>query len=260
MIKNTRKVISPFVYALFVFCLFLGFTADYCLSNATEIYGDEEMPSSKWEWDEDGSSIRIFINDQDVTEAEFPPDTKYLESRHFIKRVVIEPGITNIPDEAFKGCDVLEEVEIPDTVREIGTRAFSSCTSLSSIIIPDSVTRINNNAFSNCTNLCTISLPESLTSFSDFMFSGCTSLEEIEISDFVTHIGSYAFQNCDSLLEISFPESIETFGINVLKDCDNLQILNYNSWQASGDKEKYLVNKCPNLTTIHYGDKVRSIP
>jgi hypothetical protein len=54
------------------------------------------------------------------------------------RTLVIPPDVTSIGDNAFLGCDGLEEVIIPEGVTSIGRWAFWNCTSLTSITIPNS--------------------------------------------------------------------------------------------------------------------------
>ena len=68
--------------------------------------------------------------------------------------------MTDIEDEAFKGCTNLKSITIPDNVTDIGDYAFSDCTSLESIKIPNSVTDIGCEAFSDCTSLNSVTIHE----------------------------------------------------------------------------------------------------
>ena len=77
-------------------------------------------------------------------------------SRNAIKAVIMEDGITNIGERAFKDCNNLTSTSIPNTVTKINAQAFYNCTSLLSVIIPSNVTTIGDRAFYNCTNLVAI--------------------------------------------------------------------------------------------------------
>ena len=69
--------------------------------------------------------------------------------------------MTEIGSGAFRGCESLKSVTIPDSVTKIGLWAFYGCTSLKSVTIPDSVTEIGDSAFSHfshCTSLKIIKL------------------------------------------------------------------------------------------------------
>ncbi len=56
--------------------------------------------------------------------------------------------VTSIEDNAFKDCNYLTSVDIPNSVTSIGNSAFYDCRSLTSITIPNSVTSIGGSAFS----------------------------------------------------------------------------------------------------------------
>ncbi|MBQ4435363.1 MAG: leucine-rich repeat protein, partial [Clostridia bacterium] len=75
------------------------------------------------------------------------------ESDPFIKRVILEPGVTEIGDGAFYWSTNISEITIPDTVTKIGYEAIYACHLLTSITIPASVTEIENEAFNGCNNL-----------------------------------------------------------------------------------------------------------
>ena len=84
-------------------------------------------------------------------------------------------------------------------VASIGNSAFKYCNNLTNITIPDSVTRIENYAFDSCINLTSITIPNSVTSIGKYVFEDCRSLTNIAIPDSVTSIGDHAFYKCDSL-------------------------------------------------------------
>ena len=56
-------------------------------------------------------------------------------------------NVTSIGNRAFRYCELLTNVIIPDTVTSIGELAFEYCDSLTNVDIPDSVTSIGHYAF-----------------------------------------------------------------------------------------------------------------
>lgn len=103
-----------------------------------------------------------------------PPYNDYLSS---IENVVIEDGVTNIGNRAFKGSSSLTSVKIGNNVTSIGEYAFSDCKGLVSVEIPDSVTTINGRAFKNCSSLTSIEIPDSVTELkAKEIFYNCTAL------------------------------------------------------------------------------------
>ena len=81
--------------------------------------------------------------------------------------------MTEIGDDAFKGCTNLTSIVIPSNVTKIGGWAFNGCTSLTSIEIPGNVTKIGDGAFAGCTSLKDIYLEQTTPLvFSEYAFDG----------------------------------------------------------------------------------------
>jgi len=137
--------------------------------------------------------------------------------------VLIEKGITSIPDGAFSGCNRIEHLDIPEGVTSIGESAFEYCSSLESITIPEGVESIGDNAFSGCTSLKSIIIPEGVESIGEDAFSGCTSLESITIPEGVASIGGWAFYDCTSLESITIMKGITSIGDYAFSDCTSLE-------------------------------------
>lgn len=65
----------------------------------------------------------------------------------------VRPGTTKLCVDAFRGCDRLLTVTLPDSLQEIEDRAFQYCRNLQQIVIPQQVTRIGSRAFAECPRL-----------------------------------------------------------------------------------------------------------
>lgn len=116
-------------------------------------------------------------------------------------------GLTEIPNQRFRGNKNLSGIVLPDSVKSIEFYAFFDCTSLSSITIPSSVTSIGSYAFCGCTSLSSVTIPDSVTSIGDYAFYGCTSLSSVTIPDSVTSIGWCTFYGCTSLSSVTFKDT-----------------------------------------------------
>ena len=99
-----------------------------------------------------------------------------------VREIVIEDGVTNIGDQAFRSCMSVTSVSIPKSVTSIGMMAFNWC-GMTMIEIPSSVTEIKEGAFSCCTNLTSITIPKSVTSIGELAFDCCQSLSSIVVED-----------------------------------------------------------------------------
>ena len=99
-------------------------------------------------------------------------------SKNSLSTVVITGG-EKIPAAAFKGCQTLKEVTLPNSIKIIGNEAFSGCTNLKSITLPQNLTAIEDHAFYECSSLTSITLPDSVTSIGKCAFFGCTRLSKV---------------------------------------------------------------------------------
>ena len=102
--------------------------------------------------------------------------------------------VTKIGDEAFKQCETLTSITVPNTVTEIGYRAFTYCSELASITIPGSVTEIGFNAFYDCPSLSEVvfASDSKLEKIGEMAFCE-TAVTTIDIPASVTAIDSKAF-------------------------------------------------------------------
>lgn len=98
------------------------------------------------------------------------------EEMDFFKVIFDEESeITEIADECFINCDLLDAIIIPDTVTRIGDYAFYHSENLEYCYIPDSVEYIGECAFWVCDKLAYVEIPDGTTVGKD-AFDQCPRL------------------------------------------------------------------------------------
>ena len=107
--------------------------------------------------------------------------------------------ITELESETFKNCKSLEDVRLPNTVKEIGSGAFAYCSSLKSFDIPDGVEDIASQTFLECRSLSSVKIPDSVEKIGNTAFANCKALTSIELPAHIVNIGDYAFGGCSNL-------------------------------------------------------------
>lgn len=117
----------------------------------------------------------------------------------FVKRALIEEGVTNIGKNTFKGCKNLVDVSISSTVTSIGEEAFRDCKSLAYVVIPNSVQKIGVRAFAKCKSLGSVEIKFGCTEIEQEAFIGCSCLATISIPESMRVIGKDAFAECTYL-------------------------------------------------------------
>ena len=164
--------------------------------------------------------------------------------------VRIPSGVTQIGENAFRGCSFLTEIVIPDSVTSIGNCAFFGCESLTKIVIPDGVTSIGNSAFYECKSLTQVVIPDSVTNVGSAAFYGCIGLTKAIISDSVISICEYAFYRCFMLSDIVIGDSVTSIGESAFKLCCSLSEIVIPDSVTSINKEAFF--GCSKLKVIKY--------
>ena len=113
--------------------------------------------------------------------------------------------VVGIRGNVFINLSSIENVKLPNTIREIRGSAFKNCKNLESINLPSALEEIKGNTFENDRSLKQIVIPEGVTRIGGHAFYGCTSLKNVSIPNTVKEIGSSAFRLCSSLKEVNVP-------------------------------------------------------
>ncbi len=177
--------------------------------------------------------------------------------------IKFDSDVTSIGNYAFRDCNSLTSVTIPNSVTSIGDAAFYQCSSLTSVNIPESVTEIGESAFIRCSSLTTITIPNNVTSIRDYAFGGCSSLSEFRgkfasedgrclIVDGVLHSFAPA-----GLTEYTIPNSVTEISNNAFHDCSSLTSVTIGESVTSIGQNAF--TKCSSLTSVTIGENVTEI-
>ena len=127
-----------------------------------------------------------------------------------------------LPNYAFGGLRYLEDVILPNTIKEIGNSAFSGLSALRKVNMPEFVERIGESAFSDCSSLQKIDL--SLLShlkavgYSTFSSSSCVPVS-LKLPDGLERIDGYAFNNTGVTSVDFLNTSLSYIGNNAFYAC-----------------------------------------
>ena len=137
---------------------------------------------------------------------EFTIESIYLKSyvgrgdENGVVEIPAEKGITTIYRIAFANNKYIKKVIIPEGVEEIQYGAFYGCESLEEIVLPSTLKHIDEWGIGHNEKLKKINL-ENVHSISRLAFYGCSELEEVNLSGCYT-ICEYAFAYCKSLTSL----------------------------------------------------------
>ncbi len=171
--------------------------------------------------------------------------------------IEIPDSVTSIQNNAFVGCSNLKEVKLSTNLQMIGMNAFSDCQSLRRIEIPDHVTRIWWGAFFNCSSLEEVKLSINLEKIMNSTFYNCSSLKVIEIPDSVTSIEESAFYGCSNLEEVKLPTNLQMMERSAFGQCSSLKVIEIPDSVTS--IEDFTFQGCSNLETVKLPTNLETI-
>lgn len=171
-----------------------------------------------------------------------------------LKKITLTDA-TSVADDAFRACDSIVEVILPDSVTYIGDSAFRGCTSLKKVEMSASVTEIGAHAFRLCSSLSEITIPSGVTAINPFCFTECISLKEVVIPDSVTEIKACAFGLCGNIETLILSKNLTSIGQEAFRGCSYITDVTV----ASGKIGVGAFYECQNLRTATLGDDVTEI-
>lgn len=141
-----------------------------------------------------------------------------------LTEIVLPEGLEVIGDTAFYGCTQLKQISLPKSVSQIGAYAYKGCPLQGTLDLMN-VKDIGEGAFEGCTGLTSVVLPENLLRIEASLFQGCTGLTVVNIPQCVTTIGTSAFASCSRLQSVAIPDEVERIEDYAFKGCSNMKHL-----------------------------------
>lgn len=169
--------------------------------------GDVVIPDSVIDMDD---AVTSFRRNPLITSVRIPGTISRVSKNSFegcpnLKSIILEEGVKEIRNEAFKDCTELQEVNLPKSLQKISDKAFMGCTKLEKVTIEEGVTEIGCAAFKNCTALSEMYFPSNLLTIGTEAFINCSSLDvgKLDIPAFVNFDIKF-FGGCKNLPELIY--------------------------------------------------------
>ena len=141
-----------------------------------------------------------------------------------LTEIVLPEGLEVIGDMALYGCTQLKQISLPKSVSQIGAYAYKGCPLQGTLDLMN-IKDIGEGAFEGCTGLTSVVLPENLLRIEASLFQGCTGLTVVNIPQCVTAIGTSAFASCSRLQSVAIPDEVERIEDYAFKGCSNMKHL-----------------------------------
>lgn len=189
--------------------------------------------SLNWELDDHGV---LTVSGSGFMDDFIPDKSPWYEWRNLIETAIIYDGARSVGDFAFKDCENLESITLPDSVEALGYCSIDNTAYLdnpdnwihgvlylgnhlvhaelggqTSYTVRESTVSISPEAFMSCAGLESVTLPDSLRVIGESAFNGCYDLKSIDLPDSLEIIGSYAFVSC-GLSSVDLPAGVTHIG------------------------------------------------
>lgn len=128
------------------------------------------LPVRQVEWKNFEQVKTLYIKGTDIK--------RFVSYDHMPSKIVLEEGLTEIPDSTFSRSDIVEVV-LPSTITKIGDGAFYNCTNLKKINLGDNLNFVDESAFKGCVSLEELYLGHSFQTSYVSSFSGLSGLKKV---------------------------------------------------------------------------------
>ncbi len=193
-------------------------------------------------------------------------------------------GVLTIPDRinnvrvvAVNGYAFMDNIDIvkvvlPSTIESLAIGAFKNCESLTDINLPEGLLYISNETFAGCYNLKTLSIPSSVRTINSNSFNDCLGLIDINVNSSNSNFSSengilydktkYTLKHIPSGKSgmVALPDSlseIDSFGISNLPYVTGFSMsLSNNKYSIDNgvlyNKDKTILVRCPQTRTSQF--------
>ncbi|MBO5674394.1 MAG: leucine-rich repeat protein [Paludibacteraceae bacterium] len=157
--------------------------------------------------------------------------------------------VSEIANYAFQGCDKLESLVIPNTVKKIGIYAFTGCSKLLNISFPESLEDVMAGALYECAWYD--NQPDGLVYVGNLLYryKGIAPTGVITINEGTKAVLGLAFSNQPNITSVILPESVTAVHMQAFGDCPNLESVTLPTWLSV--IEDYTFQNCSKLQNIN---------
>lgn len=156
-----------------------------------------------------GSAVSIEFGDKVTSLEGF--GSSYFYGSENLEKVVIGSGLKRIPDDCFRDCPKLAELNLPEGLEYLGTR-FAQNSALTSIRVPGTVKNIPEDCFRDCSSLSELILSEGVESLGRDILYGSPLVTTLHLPSTVTSVDRDFISKCN-VNEVWFKSAVPPAGL-----------------------------------------------
>ena len=144
-----------------------------------------------------------------------------------LKTLVLEEGVSHIPNHFAYGCTALVHVVLPQSLKSVGRHAFEKTAFLAQwkqqACRTDGLAQVDFILWDGQHLAGEVWIPENVRIIAGGAFYGNTQITVVHLPEQVQSIGEAAFKGCKSLRCVYFPSNIKCLGAEVFSGCTALE-------------------------------------
>jgi hypothetical protein len=140
-----------------------------------------------------------------------------------VQSITLPETVTLIDNYAFQGSGITSVI-LPNVPIVIGVGAFSN-SAIRKIVIPTNAT-VKWNAFEGCEKLTSVTFLAGTKEIAENTFAGCWRMKTLILPDGLEKIGNKAFLDCAQLTEIRLPSTVTSIGKEAFAHCSSIASIN----------------------------------
>ncbi len=130
--------------------------------------------------------VRMFYEIPNLQKVVLPSTVTEISEECFLNcknlsEVVVNGALTKVSDYAFCAISISDLSSFKFKNATLCEGAFRECQKLENIVIPDGVSSIGKQCFSDCNSAVSVTIPASVTSMSILLFAECKNLKDIHV-------------------------------------------------------------------------------
>ena len=157
----------------------------------------------------------VIVDTKNYSNYEKWPDADTIGSNAFdnafINEIIIPDTIKEIKSRAFSRVKT-RKITLPKSLQNLGETSFIFNDGIREVVFNGELKEIPNNTFSGCSALEKITFPKNLEIIEKYAFANCSSLKNINLPNTLKVIDDSAFNKCTCLNNIQLPSSLEKIG------------------------------------------------
>lgn len=176
------------------------------------------------------------------------------DNKPLVEHIILEEGVTEIPQETFEGFTSLKKVTMADSVIKINAYAFRNCANLEEIKLSQNLTYVGKNVFDGTK---VVENKDGYLTVGYILVGLEENMTEVVLPEEITLVAKAAFSDNETITSVVLHEKLKNPELPSFQDCPELVKVHLPSLYT--ELPEYLFENCKKLTTVNLPEGLTAI-